>query len=369
MIKMNDDKNDEVTFLLRLKPTPPLRRKRYTTDIKPNVSVHSTTPKGWDVIIEQKEIDDKKPPLSPLLRTRRLSHQLHQDYQNDSCHRITTETRNFDRNEETNIKRPPEIKPRTSSLENSHRKINLLKDIFSSPKFPRRRNSFDNNRFSQLTLSCFGDKSPNNDEQFDDKLYERKTKSPSPPPLPPRFRPSAPPQELVDSILWHPKPYFPIYHPYYTPPNFMPFNTFANLMQQSPDIFKENVNLHAPTTMTTIATVQNFNTTTTAQRNNRNSGTDLISGASIQQEHHPVSGNITGFHYTSNNNTLTSPTFIQPPKPLPRHSLINKTANLNESNGIINSHRDVTHHLLLVSISNYSNYINRVFFSFSFCSN
>lgn len=344
---MNDDKNDEVTFLLRLKPTPPLRRKRYTADIKPNVSVHTTTPKGWDVIIEQKEIDDKKPPLSPLLRTRRLSHHhLHQDYQNDSCHRINTPTRNFDNNNvQTNIKKPPEIKPRTSSLENSERKINLLKDIFSSPKLQKRRNSFDNNRFSQLTLSCFGDKSPNNDEQFVDQLHERKTKSPSPPPLPPRFRPSAPPQELVDSILWHPKPYFPIYHPYYTPQNLMPFNTFANLVQQSPDIFMENVNLHAPATITTIHEGQNFNTTTTAVWNNRNSGTDLISNTTLQQEHQPLSG----FHYASNN-TPTSATFIQPPKPLPRHSIINKTVNLNESNGIINQQHDISSDLLLVSI-------------------
>lgn len=236
----DDEKNDEVTFLLRLRPTPPLRRKRCSDiDIKPNVSVHTTAPKGWDVVIEQKKIDDKKPSLSSL-RSRRLSH----DYQNEACSGITYTSTNWDvdlisnrdgdvlqyspsREINSKINRePPEIKPRTSSLENSDRKISLLKDIFSSPKLRRRRNSVDNRKFSQLT-SCFGDKSSSNTEEINctdvDRLHERKTKSSSPPPLPPRFRPSAPPQELVDSIVWHPKPYFPIYHPYFTP-NVMPHN-------------------------------------------------------------------------------------------------------------------------------------------------
>lgn len=42
-----------------------------------------------------------------------------------------------------------------------------------------------------------------------DVIIERKgASSPSPPPLPPKYLPSAPPQELDQSCHWYPKPYY-----------------------------------------------------------------------------------------------------------------------------------------------------------------
>lgn len=367
-ISSDVQKSDEVTFLLRLRPTPPLRRKRCSDDIKPNVSLHTTTPKGWDVVIEQKEIDDKKPPLSPL-RSRRLSH----DYQNESCPRITYSSSNWDtdlvlcgenaylpshergsrinynsceyRNScELSRGAPPEIQPRTSSLEykeiNSSRKVSLLKDIFYSPKLPRRRNSIDNRLFP----SCFG----NNCDESDVVWGKSKCKSPSPPPLPPRFRPSAPPQELADSIIWHPKPYYPIFQPIFATSNEqIVYNTTNHVIPSSynninnsvsnfvqPSMFKENVNFQTPG--------HNFNTTV---QNIRNSGTDLISSYSVVQ---PLSA--PGFHVNTNTPPPPmppSPFPLRPPKPLPRLSVINKTVNSHESNRMIRSHSELALHLLV----------------------
>ncbi|KAH0817366.1 hypothetical protein GEV33_005425 [Tenebrio molitor] len=64
------DGDDEVTFLLRLKPapTPPTRRRRLNDD-------KQTVPKGWDVVIERRDAaspqsanGDAPPPLPPRLQ-------------------------------------------------------------------------------------------------------------------------------------------------------------------------------------------------------------------------------------------------------------------------------------------------------------
>jgi hypothetical protein len=64
------DGDDEVTFLLRLKPapTPPTRRRRPNDD-------KQTVPKGWDVVIERRDAaspqsanGDAPPPLPPRLQ-------------------------------------------------------------------------------------------------------------------------------------------------------------------------------------------------------------------------------------------------------------------------------------------------------------
>lgn len=106
-------------------------------------------------------------------------------------------------------------------------------------------------------------------------------------------------------------------------------------------LFKENINLQTPATTGVggIIMGQNFNTTI---QNIPNSGTDLISSYSVVQ---PLSAS--GFHV--NANTPLSPTMLRPPKPLPRHSVINKTVNSNESSGMIKSQSELALHLLVSS--------------------
>lgn len=66
-----------MTFLLRLKPapTPPIRRKR-SEHVR--TSTITTTPKGWDVVIEKRgssspTVPKRASPLSSPLRSRRFS--------------------------------------------------------------------------------------------------------------------------------------------------------------------------------------------------------------------------------------------------------------------------------------------------------
>lgn len=314
------DKNDEVTFLLRLRPTPPSRRKR-GLDVKPNVSVHTTAPKGWDVVIEQKELDndkiDKKPPLSPpSSRSPRASH----DYQNDNH----WDDRGSSATNWPKKGKPPEIAPRTSSLENSERKIGLLRDLFNSPTSQRRRNHA---KFSQFT-SCFGDKSSDNVNGDDFDLR-------SPPPLPPRFRPSAPPQELVDSVMWHPKPYYPIYRPYfasvYDTAHLINFNLSEPICNSNGN---RNGNGNLPG--------ENFN-----RGDARNSGPGLISSYGVVQ---PLSAPSAG----SRASNTPSPSQLRPPKPLPRQSAANKISDSLQASGFVKSRSELALHLL-VSIKNVFN--------------
>ncbi|KAG5888267.1 hypothetical protein JTB14_025187 [Gonioctena quinquepunctata] len=116
---------DEVTFLLRLKPTPtpPVRRKNAR-------STPQSAPKGWDVVIERKDLPS--PPLSP----------------------------------------PVSSRIRRFSLDSK-----------------RNGNSLPSRQFESIRES-------------------------STPPLPPKYLPSAPPQDLVENLNWYPKPYFPV--PYYS---------------------------------------------------------------------------------------------------------------------------------------------------------
>lgn len=66
----SSDESDEVTFLLRLKPTavaptPPIRRRHLENNNSNSNNYNRGVPKGWDVVVET--------PPSPRLGYRRLS--------------------------------------------------------------------------------------------------------------------------------------------------------------------------------------------------------------------------------------------------------------------------------------------------------
>ncbi|GJQ65125.1 hypothetical protein Trydic_g7269 [Trypoxylus dichotomus] len=69
---------DEVTFLLRLRPSPPPRQRRYSLDYKSRATgkQYCASPTGWDITIEHNEQDPGrnkgKPPQSPT-QCRRFS--------------------------------------------------------------------------------------------------------------------------------------------------------------------------------------------------------------------------------------------------------------------------------------------------------
>lgn len=109
---------EEITFLLRLKPapTPPIRRRK---NVATPPSSIAATPKGWDVVIERRD----------------------RDVSNSN---------------------PPSI---------------------SSSPVRQRRFSFDS-------------KSENRGS------YQDRTKEDDPPPIPPRFKPSAPPHESIENFCW-----------------------------------------------------------------------------------------------------------------------------------------------------------------------
>ncbi|XP_049825981.1 liprin-beta-1 isoform X4 [Aethina tumida] len=145
------ESEDEVTFLLRFKPSPvpPHRRKRFSADChhiekSPQTTRKNDVPKGWDVVVERRNTPD------------------------------------------------------------------------SSPQFLRR-----------FSLGQLGQQ---NDE--------------APPPLPPKYMPSAPPQEIVEDLNWHPKPYFPIIPPFVAGPPVTFHTTYPNIhytdnqnrREQFPDI-------------------------------------------------------------------------------------------------------------------------------------
>lgn len=127
------EEEDEVTFLLRLKPTPtpPIRRKFQQ-------STHQHSIKGWDVVVEKRDF----PP-------------------------------------------PP----------------------FVPPAPPMRRYSLDAKRGSNT---------------FTNTNTDLET-----PPLPPKYLPSAPPQDLVENLHWYPKPYYP--GPYYIEQNVGISTDYPNL--------------------------------------------------------------------------------------------------------------------------------------------
>lgn len=68
MNKDEDDLNvteDDITFLLRLRPapTPPLRRRRQSIEVKPICTTPASN--GWDVIIQRKHDSSPSPPPLP----------------------------------------------------------------------------------------------------------------------------------------------------------------------------------------------------------------------------------------------------------------------------------------------------------------
>lgn len=69
---------DEVTFLLRLRPSPPPRQRRHSLDYKsrPAGRQHCASPTGWDITLQHKEQEPGrnkgKPPQSPT-QSRRFS--------------------------------------------------------------------------------------------------------------------------------------------------------------------------------------------------------------------------------------------------------------------------------------------------------
>ncbi|KAF7265500.1 hypothetical protein GWI33_021074 [Rhynchophorus ferrugineus] len=129
----SSSEEDEVTFLLRLKPapTPPVRRRK-------NVVTPTTTPKGWDVVIERKERDVSSP---------------------------------------------------TSS------------SVCSSP-VRRKRFSYDGRNGTRGSLVVSGDE---RNCRGTPVMFEPRpdvSKREEPPPIPARYRPSAPPPEVIDSYGW-----------------------------------------------------------------------------------------------------------------------------------------------------------------------
>ncbi|KAK9720660.1 hypothetical protein QE152_g21955 [Popillia japonica] len=77
-IDENTTSEDEVTFLLRLRPSPPPRQRRHSLDYKSRTAGKRlcVSPTGWDISLEHKEQDPGRnkgrPPQSPT-QCRRLS--------------------------------------------------------------------------------------------------------------------------------------------------------------------------------------------------------------------------------------------------------------------------------------------------------
>lgn len=385
---MNEENNNAASssdgFLLHLRPTPPVRRRRYSVDNKPTISSHSQAPKGWDIVIDQKDLDSKKPPLSPL-KSRRLSVDCR--HSPSPKQKNNFEQKNIREHREYLI--PPIPPERTKSSdcskyvwkENSRAERKTFKDleskrsstperlvnILKSPILQLRRNSLDskgNNRGFALP-ACFGGKpsknkskevssSSINSEEVD--VSETKQvfalKSSSPPPLPPRFRPSAPPQELLDTLIHHPKPYNSVPGRIFFGNDF-PLNSGSNTcetklasytghyssfaLNNAQGLFHENASFqHTEQTpgQNLLANIQNM----------RNSRTDLILSYSVVP---PLVS--PGFHVNVKSCTPPpSPLFpSRPPKPLPRLSLINNGHNSHPSNGMTKAYSELALHILV----------------------
>lgn len=391
---MDEENNNEASnsdaFLLHLRPTPPVRRRRYSVDNKPTISVHSQAPKGWDIVIDQKDLDSKKPPLSPL-KTRRLS----ADYRLQHSPSPKLWKNNLEQNngkESRDYSTPPIPPERTKSSDcskytwkekspkidkNSFDRKDLdscskrstperLVNILKSPILQLKRNSLDSKGSSRgfALPACFGGKpskgKPKEDSSSwigsdqDDfsKTKISRLKSPSPPPLPPRYRPSAPPQELLDTLMHHPKPYYPVPGGVFFGNDF-PVNLGSNTcetklasysghnssvaLNNAPGLFHENASFqHTEQTpgQNLLANIQNM----------RNSRTDLILSYSVVP---PLVS--PGFHVNVKSCTPPpSPIFPpRPPKPLPRLSLINNGDNSHQSNGMTKAYSELALHILV----------------------
>lgn len=311
----DSEDEEEVTFLLRLRPTPspPSRRRRHSIECRPTPQ----TKENWDVVVQRKDVP------SPVLNRRKIPSPVQKrnasplnfqriDYPERDCDtspifprkNSSTQFQERGNNASTSF-----FQGRQASFPNLHRMDTFYppesRGAVTSPVLQRRNIQSPNlqdqriNAFCQRRPSCI---SP----VFEGIVTQEQYSPVSPPPLPPRILPSAPPLEESDKNIYPKQP------PYYQ----------YNRLNSEFSFSFPNLNAFSAAS----ANVQE------PFYGNQSSGVNF-NGFSVGE----FNGHIQETNLSNGMKPPMSPVMNRPPKPTPRSSL-----SQGESNGGLQNKKEVT---------------------------
>lgn len=309
------EEEEEVTFLLRLRPTPspPSRRRRHSVDCRPTPQ----TKENWDVIIQRKEVP------SPILQRRNIPVQK-RNASPSNFQRIDNAYPNNNQEQECDTSSSAIARKSITSLDNQSRIFNPSLPNFQrvEPSFPivqRRDGSFiptsqhpNQNMYSPVFQRRNAQSSFYQAIDTSTNPHQEQNYTPvSPPPLPPRILPSAPPLEEHDKLTLYPKqpPYFHCNRLSsefsFSFPNLNHLdNAYGNLVPFSPrqDGVRDPFYFNHP--YKSVVNVNGYSPTVGEFNGHyQNSAAEFNSAMSVQMR------------------SLLSPVLNRPPKPTPRSSL------------------------------------------------